>query len=938
MASYYDSNKPTTANFPNIVIENAGEQHFPTEGLYIGKLSGGAIDIPALVDLTEVKGLTFLYNSEAARKRVNHVIEKLAWRIALTVPSNLCDIILYNGGNPGDAFNAHSRIDNYLMNERSERVFFDGDKEYFDSLISEIYSSMKMRAMAIHSSRKSSLVELNEALGKEARMKYQFVFLTDFPRHISPQTLEILQKIIEAGTRTGIYVIMSWDMQADFPDNKISSSEFNPQKLVEQMELIAPNGDGFRIVNSGHDEILSRFQFELDNAEISFIEEEKWLSYIQQQAKMVKENTKPTNIQQDYLTLEQTPYEPVLSEISIPVGLDINDKHPAVLRFSHKEFFHAFVLGKTGSGKSGLLNTIICSLLLKYSPEDLMLYLLDFKGVEFNRYRGIKHTKAVLVDNKDSRMALEVIDEMWEEFERRSRLFKADGVQHIADYNKLHPDARLPQVLFIADECQMMFQSGLRGTELDIQKNIEQLLANVAKLGRSHGFHIILATQELGSVDIPDSILNNLSEYFLMLSAPRDSDRLVPDSSLLTSRQTMGISCFYHNNTLQSQLKGFFAENEELNAVIESIKKKSANCKNNGAHYFCGSAKYYLDDIKDSFAFMLEDAICANVGQTIKVNSRTLTIPIRNDFYENILIMGVNKKEQACSVALNAMASMMIWYSAKQSTARFLVIDCLNQQGLRYKSILSDWKQLGNCEIIPRQSSGKVLSEIVESLKTKTAQPTVLTIIGAERFIEMKRKSKLSDAASDYIQEMEETDFSVGSLEVTPLDDTQEDSGPALNEADMEQYQQEIAKLKEAYKNGTLAEVQTETPAEEPEEQTVENITFPKALVFILEEGPLQGVHTILQVDKPQNILFEEYDMTAANKFNHKVLLRSENKNIVPLRFGQDIDVEALSDEEDALRAYYYPEGDDPVLFTPYQMPSRETACTLWLPNTPQNK
>ena len=135
-------------------------------------------------------------------------------------------------------------------------------------------------------------------------MKYQFVFLTDFPRHISPQTLEILQKIIEAGTRTGIYVIMSWDMQADFPDNKISSSEFNPQKLVEQMELIAPNGDGFRIVNYGHDEILSRFQFELDNAEISFIEEEKWLSFIQQQAKMVKENTKPTNIQQDYLTLE----------------------------------------------------------------------------------------------------------------------------------------------------------------------------------------------------------------------------------------------------------------------------------------------------------------------------------------------------------------------------------------------------------------------------------------------------------------------------------------------------------------------------------------------------------------------------------------------------------------------------------------------------------
>lgn len=927
MASYYDSNKPTIANFSNIIIENLGDQHFPTEGLYIGKLLGGAIDIPALVDLTEIKGLTFLYNNEAVRKRVNRVIEKLAWRIALTVPSNLCDILLYNGGNPGDAFNAHSRIDNYLMDERSERVFFDGDREYFDSLISEIYSSMKMRAMAIHSAGKSSLVELNESLGKEARIKYKFVFLTDFPRHISVQTLEILQKIIEAGTRTGVYVIMSWNMQADFPESQTSSSEFNPQKMVEQMELIAPDGDGFRIVNSGHDDVLSRFQFELDNTEVSFIEEEKWLSVIQQQVKAAKENIKPSNIQQDYLTLEKTPYEPVLSEISIPVGLDINDKHPAVLRFSHKEFFHAFVLGKTGSGKSGLLNTIISSLLLKYSPEDLMLYLLDFKGVEFNRYRGIKHTKAVLVDNKDSRMALEVIEEMWEEFERRSKLFKTDGVQHIADYNKLHPDERLPQVLFIADECQMMFQSGLRGTELDIQRQIEQLLAKVAKLGRSHGFHIILATQELGSVDIPDSILNNLSEYFLMLSAPRDSDKLVPDSSPLTSRQTMGISCFYHNNTLQSQLKGFFAENDELKAVIESIKKKSANCPSNGGRYFCGSAKYYLDDIdwRDGYESMPEDGICAVIGQTIKVHSRTLTIPIRNDFYENILIMGVNKKEQACSVALNVIASLMMPYRAKLLSARFLVIDCLNQQGLMYKRILSDWQQDRHCEIVPRQSSGKVLSEIIESLKTKTAQPTVLTIIGAERFIEMKRKSRLSDAASDYIQEMEDTDFSVGSLEITPLDDTQEDSGPTLNESDMEQYQQKIAQLKEAYKNGTLAEVQTETPAEKPEEQTVENMTFPKALLFILEEGPLQGVHTILQVDKPQNILFEEYDMTAANKFNHKVLLRSENKNITPLRFGQDIDVESLSEDEDSLRAYYYPEGYDPVLFTPFQMPNKET-------------
>ena len=58
--------------------------------------------------------------------------------------------------------------------------------------------------------------------------------------------------------------------------------------------------------------------------------------------------------------------------------------------------------------------------------------------------------------------------------------------------------------------------------------------------------------------------------------------------------------------------------------------------------------------------------------------------------------------------------------------------------------------------------------------------------------------------------------------------------------------------------------------------------------------------------------------MDAVEKFRHKIILRSENKFLTPMKFSQDIDVESLSDEEEHLRAYYYPEGDDPVLFTPF--------------------
>ena len=121
----------------------------------------------------------------------------------------------------------------------------------------------------------------------------------------------------------------------------------------------------------------------------------------------------------DYESMSHSEYNDVVSEISISVGLDIEDNHAVTLKFNSGDYIHGFILGQSGSGKSVLLNNIISSAILKYSPEDLMLYLMDFKGVEFNRYRGVKHVKALLVDNSDPQMTLEVLRELHEENKKR---------------------------------------------------------------------------------------------------------------------------------------------------------------------------------------------------------------------------------------------------------------------------------------------------------------------------------------------------------------------------------------------------------------------------------------------------------------------------------------------------------------------------------------
>lgn len=67
MPNYYDSNKATIANAKQFLLERADEQHFPSEGLYLGDLSNGSVNMPALVDINDVKGLCLLYNNEGDR-------------------------------------------------------------------------------------------------------------------------------------------------------------------------------------------------------------------------------------------------------------------------------------------------------------------------------------------------------------------------------------------------------------------------------------------------------------------------------------------------------------------------------------------------------------------------------------------------------------------------------------------------------------------------------------------------------------------------------------------------------------------------------------------------------------------------------------------------------------------------------------------------------
>src|SRR4029077_15649614 len=120
---------------------------------------------------------------------------------------------------------------------------------------------------------------------------------------------------------------------------------------------------------------------------------------------------------------------------------------------------HALVAGKTGSGKSRLLQALITNLALTYSPEEAEVYLIDFKkGVEFTTYatHRLPHARVIAIES-EREFGLSVLERLDGELRRRGEMFRAAGVQDLPDFRKARPEVAMPRILFVVDEFQDLF-------------------------------------------------------------------------------------------------------------------------------------------------------------------------------------------------------------------------------------------------------------------------------------------------------------------------------------------------------------------------------------------------------------------------------------------------------------------------------------------------
>lgn len=266
---------------------------------------------------------------------------------------------------------------------------------------------------------------------------------------------------------------------------------------------------------------------------------------------------------------------------------------------------HVLIAGATGSGKSVCINTLIVSVLYKYSPEDVKLLMVDPKVVELNVYNGIPHLLIPVVT--DPKKAAAALNWAVNEMTRRYKLFADNGVRNVDSYNELVKkgviDKKLPYIVIIIDELADLMMA--------CPRDVEDYICRLAQMARAAGMHLVIATQR-PSVDVITGLIkaNVPSRISFAVSSQVDS-RTILDSTGAEKLLGKGDMLFYPvGESKPKRVQGAFISEEEVENVVSFIKdiKSDSKCESEILEYINSASDTSIKSNEDCDE-LLDEAI-----------------------------------------------------------------------------------------------------------------------------------------------------------------------------------------------------------------------------------------------------------------------------------------------------------------------------------------
>ena len=234
---------------------------------------------------------------------------------------------------------------------------------------------------------------------------------------------------------------------------------------------------------------------------------------------------------------------------------------------------HLLIAGSTGTGKSVCINSLIMSILMRTTPAEVRLILIDPKRIELNLYNGVPHLYVpVVTESKEAASALRwAVNEM----EARLKRLQVAGARNIAQYNAAVHAHTAPEgavempylVIFIDELADLMMVAA---------KDVEDSICRIAQLARAAGIHLIVATQRPSTDIITGLIKTNITNRISFAVGSSIDSRVILDQSGAEKLIGLGDMLFSRPQWPKPhRIQGAYVSEDEINAVVAHLKEQA---------------------------------------------------------------------------------------------------------------------------------------------------------------------------------------------------------------------------------------------------------------------------------------------------------------------------------------------------------------------------
>ncbi|OHB62308.1 MAG: hypothetical protein A2Y76_01055 [Planctomycetes bacterium RBG_13_60_9] len=596
-----------------------------------------------------------------------------------------------------------------------------------------------------------TIEQYNQQAGELAE-PYHFLVIADFPTHFSEEAARRLSSIIHSGPRCGVHTLIAYDTRHELPTG-IDIEDVSANSI----HLVYENGQYV-----WQDQILRQFPLSLDRPP-----DETTLTRIMQI--VGKAGAKAARVEVPFEAVAPAAHQywslDSREELCVPLGRT-GATRLQYLRLGRGVAQHLLIAGKTGSGKSTLLHVMVTNLALWYAPDQVELYLIDFKqGVEFKTYvtHHLPHARAIAIES-DREFGLSILQRLDAEMTFRGEVFRKAGVQDISAYRQSAGET-MPRTVLVVDEFQAFFSEDDK-----LAQDAAVLLEQLVRQGRAFGIHVVLGSQTLGGVfGLARSTIGQMAVRVALQCSEADSQLILDDENVAARLLSRPGEAIYNdvggriagNSPFQTAWLSDSSRDSYLGRVTELARDKQvvreppvvfeggvpANITENRQLAECLEREAGLPDATSRVRGPAQAAEVSApriwLGAPVTMKDPTAVV-LRRQSGANVLIVG-----QRDEVAMNLMTAAIVGLAAQlpRPSIQFVILDGSPPDSPLVGVFARVTSALPHpCRLVPRRDVEEVIAELAQEAERREqanqhdAPTVILAIYGLQQYRVLRRR------------------------------------------------------------------------------------------------------------------------------------------------------------------------------------------------------